>query len=94
MIGVLTQIVLRQVCARTGRMPDASDPPPPRFPATKETASASRARRRAAATAPDTATGQISEWPDPVARTLVLLFTALAQRCVRAAPAQEEEMHE
>jgi hypothetical protein len=91
MIGVLTQIVLRQVCALKGRKLDGGDSPPPQDPTTKEASSPSRARRRSGAPAPDPAAGQTGGWPEPVARTLVLLFTTLAQRRMPAAPAQGED---
>jgi hypothetical protein len=89
MIRLLAQIVLRQVCALKGSKLDAGDAPPPLDPTTKEASSPSRARRRSGTPAPDRAAGQTGGWPEPVARTLVLLFTTLAQRRMHAAAEED-----
>jgi hypothetical protein len=88
MIRLLTQIVLRQVCALKERKLDVGDAPL-LDPTTKEASPPSRARWRSGMPAPDRAVGQTSEWPEPVARTLVLLFTRLAQRRMHTAAEED-----
>src|SRR5258708_30198657 len=86
MIRVLAQIVVRQVCAPKGRIPDEPDPPPALYATIRQTPSICCVP----AALPSAEISDADRWPEPLAQALVVLFTQLAQRRVQAAQAQEE----
>src|SRR5260370_7536756 len=86
MIRELAQIVLRQVCAPSGRILDEPDPPPALCPIIGPTPCAE-------AEAWGTAASDAGREPEALSQALVILFTQLAQRRVQAARAQED-VHE
>ncbi|GHO63867.1 hypothetical protein KSC_027590 [Ktedonobacter sp. SOSP1-52] len=93
MIHILARLVYRQVCAPKEGIRDEPDPPPPCCPNVEPPFSISRPRSSAQASSSGMETLAVGSWPEPPAQALVVLFTELAQRCVQAAPAQEE-IHE
>ena len=90
MIRVLAQIVVRQVCAPTGRILDEADPPPTRCPYVGQPACVPGTDPCVPAATRGAAVVDAGRWPQPQAQALVVLFTQLAQRHVQAARAQEE----
>src|SRR5260370_11167465 len=86
MIRELAQIVLRQVCAPSGRILDEPDPPPALCPIIGPTPCAE-------AEAWGTAASDAGREPEALSQALVILFTQLAQLLVQAARAQED-VHE
>jgi hypothetical protein len=90
MIRVLAQIVVRQVCAPKGRIPDEPDPPPALCPTIRQTPTISCAGPCAPVASPSAEISDADRWPEPLAQALVVLFTQLAQRHVQAARAQED----
>jgi hypothetical protein len=87
MIRVLTQIIARQVLPRKEEPREKPDPPGERTPSLSHPRS--RAKDPSAGMEP-LATGRGS---DPQTQALVVLFTELAQRRMRALH-QQEEIHE
>jgi hypothetical protein len=93
MIRILAQIILRQVGASKGRRLHEADPLPLLDTATKEAAYVSGARSQVPAPLPDKVEPDASMWPEPLAQSLLDLFTVLAQRHVQAA-LTKEDIHE
>ena len=90
MIRMLAQIISRQICTPKEGIREEPDPPPVRCPTAAQTPSISRAGPSAKASTRGAETSDAGNWPEQSAQALVVLFTQLAQRHVRAARAQEE----
>ncbi|HEY6410828.1 MAG TPA: hypothetical protein VIY29_25525 [Ktedonobacteraceae bacterium] len=90
MIRELAQILFRQVCAPTEGSLEPPDPPPALCPKVEQTPCVSYPDLCAPVASSDTETSETSRGTQPQAQALVVLFTQLAQRRVRAARAQEE----
>ena len=93
MIRVLTQIIARQVLLRKEGPREKPDPPP--SPHTPGVRTPSRSHPRSRAKDPSAGTESLAtgRWSDPQTQALVVLFTELAQRRLRALH-QQEEIHE
>ena len=93
MIRVLTQIIARQVLSRKEGPCEKSDPPPSPDAPGAWTLSLSHPRSRAKDPSAGTEPLATGRWSDPQIQALVVLFTQLAQRRMRALH-QQEEIHE
>ena len=93
MIRVLTQIIARQVLPRKEGPREKPDPPPSPDAPGARTPSLSHPRSRAKGPSAGTEPLATGRWSDPQTQALVVLFTELAQRRLRALH-QQEEIHE